>query len=273
MLRSIASAFAVVLVGSRALLREGLARILSAAEFNVAATASSIEEIPPISSDQPILLVLEVGDNDLATVRNIRLFKERFPGARIALLADPGRQSDNSILTAFEAGAHAYFTEPTCAAFIKSLELVMLGEIIVPPTVMSHLGQRHEETTGRPWGLAEAAGENGRECPPRLSAREVCILRRLIAGDSNKMIARDNAIAEATVKVHVKAILRKIRVSNRTQAAIWGILNGGLVEGLGKPKLNGTSEIELRAGGDDGDVVPPGHGVTLGMQIRALASR
>jgi hypothetical protein len=52
------------------------------------------------------------------------------------------------------------------------------------------------------------------------------ILRCLIEGGSNKSIARKNDIAEATVKVHVKAILRKIRVHNRTQAAIWGMNNG-----------------------------------------------
>src|SRR5258706_4448627 len=51
------------------------------------------------------------------------------------------------------------------------------------------------------------------------------LLRCLIEGYSNKCIARKIDIAEATVKVHVKAILRKIRVQNRTQAAIWGINN------------------------------------------------
>jgi len=49
------------------------------------------------------------------------------------------------------------------------------------------------------------------------------ILHCLIRGDSNKSIARKIDIAEATVKVHVKAILRKTRVQNRTQAAIWGM--------------------------------------------------
>jgi DNA-binding CsgD family transcriptional regulator len=58
---------------------------------------------------------------------------------------------------------------------------------------------------------------------PRFSAREQCVLRGLVNGDSNKTIARKHGIAEATVKVHVKALLRKIRVSNRTQAAIWAI--------------------------------------------------
>ncbi|XSC41943.1 response regulator transcription factor [Bradyrhizobium sp. RDT10] len=57
---------------------------------------------------------------------------------------------------------------------------------------------------------------------PRLSPRERSIMRCLIEGDSNKCIARKIEIAEATVKVHIKAILRKIHVQNRTQAAIWG---------------------------------------------------
>jgi two-component system nitrate/nitrite response regulator NarL len=60
---------------------------------------------------------------------------------------------------------------------------------------------------------------------PQLSPREKITLRCLIEGDSNKSIARKMDITEATVKVHVKAILRKIRVHNRTQAAIWGINN------------------------------------------------
>src|SRR4029077_4663854 len=67
---------------------------------------------------------------------------------------------------------------------------------------------------------------------PRLSVREKCILRCLIEGDSNKAIARKNDIAEATVKVHVKAILRKIRVSKRTQAAIWPMNNDSFIGGM-----------------------------------------
>jgi two-component system nitrate/nitrite response regulator NarL len=51
--------------------------------------------------------------------------------------------------------------------------------------------------------------------------REIIILRCLMDGDSNKVIARKCDIAEATVKVHVKAILRKIKAKNRTQAALW----------------------------------------------------
>jgi DNA-binding NarL/FixJ family response regulator len=57
----------------------------------------------------------------------------------------------------------------------------------------------------------------------RLSNREQTILKQLTQGASNKQIARELNIAEATVKVHVKSLLRKIHVSNRTQAAMWAI--------------------------------------------------
>jgi two-component system nitrate/nitrite response regulator NarL len=51
----------------------------------------------------------------------------------------------------------------------------------------------------------------------------------LVEGDSNKVIARKMKIADATVKVHIKTILRKIRVDNRTQAAIWAIRNNAII--------------------------------------------
>jgi two-component system nitrate/nitrite response regulator NarL len=63
--------------------------------------------------------------------------------------------------------------------------------------------------------------------PNKLSDREAQILRCLTQGASNKLIARELGVAEATVKVHIKAILRKVKAVNRTQAAMWaaGYLN------------------------------------------------
>ena len=61
---------------------------------------------------------------------------------------------------------------------------------------------------------------------PGLSEREIQILDGLVKGHANKVIARTCDITEATVKVHMKSILRKIRVTNRTQAAIWALANG-----------------------------------------------
>ncbi len=73
---------------------------------------------------------------------------------------------------------------------------------------------------------------------PTLSEREAQILDGLVKGHANKVIARTCDITEATVKVHMKSILRKIRVANRTQAAIWALENG---YSCGKAKV-GMSE-------------------------------
>jgi two-component system nitrate/nitrite response regulator NarL len=68
-------------------------------------------------------------------------------------------------------------------------------------------------------GVARGCGVHG------LSEREDQILKALVRGHSNKVIARMCTVTEATVKVHVKSILRKIRVANRTQAAVWALQN------------------------------------------------
>lgn len=66
----------------------------------------------------------------------------------------------------------------------------------------------------------------------KLSEREVQILDSLVKGHANKVIARACAISEATVKVHMKSILRKIKVANRTQAAIWALEHGYCAQGV-----------------------------------------
>jgi two-component system nitrate/nitrite response regulator NarL len=174
-----------------------------------------------------LFLVVHTGDDFDAAVEQIELFRDQHPGGRIAIVADHYRLDE--LISAFRAGANGYFADVmTCDVFIKSMELVMMGETIFPPAFLSFV----LDPEG---GLGESAprDENNQSIlirtentlAPQLSTREKSILRCLIEGDSNKCIARKIDIAEATVKVHVKAILRKIRVQNRTQAAIWGINN------------------------------------------------
>jgi two-component system nitrate/nitrite response regulator NarL len=167
---------------------------------------------------QPLFLVVHTGDDFNAAVEQIELFRDQYPGARIAIVA--GHYRLGELVSAFRAGANGYFVDVmTCDVFIKSMELVMMGEILFPPAFLSF--------------VLDPEGDHLREAVPRalapqLSTREKSILRCLIEGDSNKCIALKIDIAEATVKVHVKAILRKIQVQNRTQAAIWGMNNGSL---------------------------------------------
>ncbi len=218
-------ALAAVLVGPSALLREGLARILGAANFRIVASACHVHDLPPTSPQRAILLVIDSGGDADAAVAQIALFKEQNPSARVAVLTDRYRLSE--MTSAFRAGANLYFGKHIhCDAFIKALELVMLGETILPPELLSLIGDRKldgDDPIIDDDGHWEARAPSGERSVPQLSARERCILRCMVDGDPNKVIARKIEIAEATVKVHVKAILRKIRVRNRTQAAIWAM--------------------------------------------------
>ena len=77
--------------------------------------------------------------------------------------------------------------------------------------------------------LAKDAGDSAARAAgnPGFSGCEEKILKALTRGHSNQVIARMNSVTEATVKVQMRSILRKIRVANRTQAAVWAIKNTG----------------------------------------------
>jgi DNA-binding NarL/FixJ family response regulator len=224
--------FATILVGKSTLLREGLARILHSTHFQILASVSCADDLPAnkLQQHQPLLIIVHTGHDFDATLGQIEIFRDLHPGGRIAVVADRYRLGE--LVSAFRAGTNGYFVGVNCAAFIKSLELVMMGETIVPLAFLS------SALDPEPEHLCEVTpgNENSKTIlaisddarPRHLSAREQSIIRCLIDGDSNKCIARKMDIAEATVKVHVKAILRKIRVQNRTQAAIWGVNNRSL---------------------------------------------
>src|SRR6202045_1361410 len=225
--------FATILVGKSILLREGLARILHSADFRILASVSCVDDLLPskLQPHQPLFLVVHTGDDFDAAVEQIELLRDQHPGGRIAIVADHYRLGE--LVSAFRAGANGYFVDVmTCDVFIKSMELVMMGETIFPPPFLSFVLGPEGDHLGE-GGLRKEKNQailvtTQDMLAPQLSAREKSILRCLIEGDSNKCIARKIDIAEATVKVHVKAILRKIGVQNRTQAAIWGMNNGSL---------------------------------------------
>jgi two-component system nitrate/nitrite response regulator NarL len=127
------------------------------------------------------------------------------------------------MMSSLDAGAHGYCLSTIgCDALVKSLELVMLGETVFPSALfLSNLGSfsRNREAVEAPIRVTRPTPSDRQA--RNLSSREAEILRCLMQGAPNKVIARELDVAEATVKVHVKAILRKIQVSNRTQAAIW----------------------------------------------------
>jgi len=242
--------FPTVLIGPSALILEGITRILTPTRFRIIASAPTIDDLTPdlLPPNGLLLLIIDAGENPASSIEQIKLFKARYSIGRIAVLADRCRSND--VMAAFRVGANACLVKVAPSnVLIKALELVMLGETIVPPAILSVISTDdrrlessvHAETSSRETVDELIKGESA--SVPKLSAREKCILRCLLVGDANKVIARKVDIAEATVKVHIKAILRKIRVQNRTQAAVW-VINSRLL--LQKQKMSPPLPVPTR---------------------------
>lgn len=228
--------FGIAILGKYSLMREGISRVLQDKGFRTLPAFSSIDQLKAKSTPNKLLiLIVHAGDDFHLVMTDIGLLKEQYPDAHVAVVAE--HYGLNEPALAFKAGAIGYLVNAvSCDAFVKSIELLMLGEAIFPPAFPSPAPALKLR---RPKGAPAVAqeDENAEGCmslesaaAPLLSPRETAILLCLIDGDSNKSIARKIGITEATVKAHVKAILRKIRVQNRTQAAIWGMNNALLLQ-------------------------------------------
>lgn len=159
--------------------------------------------------------------------RRSALMRDKCPNARVVVVADHYRSTEPDL--AFQVGAAGYLvSDMSCDAFVKSLELVMMGEAVFPPAFQTSAHDTRSEYRRNAAGEDDGANlvMPDDASAPQLSPRELAILRCLINGNSNKCIARKIDIAEATVKVHVKRILRKAHAVNRTQAALWAIAKG-----------------------------------------------
>jgi two-component system nitrate/nitrite response regulator NarL len=106
-------------------------------------------------------------------------------------------------------------------ALLYSIEIVLLGERIVP-TILPSGGRISAPAPS----CALALDTDILGLGASLSARERQILHCLVDGLPNKLIARQLGITESTVKVHLKVLLRKLRIQNRTQAAVWALNHG-----------------------------------------------
>jgi two-component system nitrate/nitrite response regulator NarL len=214
-------AIPTALVCDNVLLRSGLQNILRETPFAVveAASATGPRRLQQVASE-PALVIVDAHQTTGRVLEVVRQVKEQFPQARIVALAD---QFDLSFVrSGHEAGVNGFCLAASAPdVLIKSLELVILGETVLPFEVLRSFVGGASQNREQPLqgSMAEPKLSDLKAC--KLSAREREILGCLTQGEPNKVIARKFDVTEATVKVHVKAILRKIGAANRTQAAIW----------------------------------------------------
>ncbi|GEP11617.1 LuxR C-terminal-related transcriptional regulator [Methylobacterium gnaphalii] len=228
--RQTGSLVPTALVEPNILFREGLNHILAQTRFQVVIRADTVAELPAASHiyKSPSLVLLCTQNSVEAAIADIRSLKATYADCRVVCSEQSYRSED--IIDLLRAGADGILLRSISAdTFVKSLELVMLGERVIPAAAMQFSALVGKIPTEKP-DIARLAPEQATKLHTspkgyQLSGRELAILKCLLLGEANKIIALKLDIAEATVKVHVKAILRKIHVQNRTQAAIWALNN------------------------------------------------
>jgi two-component system nitrate/nitrite response regulator NarL len=207
----------VLLIDASRLFREGLRRIFADTSFVVVHESCSIDEaLPFIESLQPSLVLADLAEGNEAVSEHIGRIRAAASPARIVVLTETIRI--DRLADALAVGVDGYLLKNMSAAALQqSLALVLMGEKVFPSDLAHLLVDGRADARGE---SAQTGHLNG------LSDREMQILGYLLDGASNKQIANALNISGGTVKVHLKAILKKIHAQNRTQAAIWALDHG-----------------------------------------------
>ncbi len=206
-----------LLVDRSSLFREGLKAFLAGTRYPAMAEAAELKEAMDLVKEglAPEIIILDFIESNPHDLKAVCEVRRLHPAGKIVLLAN--EMSARKLVQALDSGidaclAHTISTD----ALLTYLDLVAAGERVLPVHLVRLL------IAGVPGG----GPIKGPISPAGLSAREIEILGGLVNGEPNKIIALRLGITESTVKVHVKGLLRKIKVANRTQAAIWAINNG-----------------------------------------------
>ena len=219
----------VLLIDDHALVRKGIGELLQSRGAQVVASVSSGEEGVRRAIDlSPDIILLDVkmpGMDGIETVGRLRAAGVAAPVVMLTM-----SREDAELGAALRAGAQGYLLkdmEPE--ELLPALQAVLRGESVVAREMVGTLAGIVRDDAG-----ARSAAPRPADPFAGLTPREAEILERLADGLSNKMIARALEITEGTVKLHVKASLRKLGMRSRVEAAV-----AAAEHGLGKRRRAG----------------------------------
>lgn len=231
-----------VVIEPRSLVREALVSLMTNHSFRVCGgfdSTANLHNSWPAEEAPDLVILGSLRANEAANVAdNIR---KRWPEAKMILLFDGASSADFQMLLGSEIdGCIPLFASPDI--LVGTIQQIMAGDLRILVTKAGTTSMacptgtvgEVEEASLAPKNLAPVHDAQGDSVDHKtslrivhgLSPREEEILKSVVRGHSNKMIARTCGVTDATIKVHMKSILRKIRVENRTQAAIWALERG-----------------------------------------------
>jgi DNA-binding NarL/FixJ family response regulator len=218
----------IVIIDSKKLRQAGIVRLLDSWAGALGLTVSAVELASSIErhwTASCAIVILSIGGasvEDPPQQTLITYTRKLMPRTPLVVLSD--REEPNEVCAAFEAGAAGFLPtsiDPSVA--LQALSFIKCGGSFFPPSAL-----RKEMP---PVATQVAVDQPDRShiqslrppSRPGLSDKQEQVLKLLVKGQSNKVIASQLGLSEATVKVHLGCIMRKLGVANRTQVAIASI--------------------------------------------------
>ena len=219
----------VLLIDDHALVRNGIASLLRSRGVDVVAAVGSGEEgVRRALELTPDIVLLDVkmpGTNGIDTLKKLRA-----QGVSVPVLMLTMSSEDADLRASLRAGAQGYLLKDMeLEELVPALEAALQGDNVVAKRLLGSLTR-----------IVRGEADTCESVPVRsapfveLTPRELDILEHVAMGLSNKVIAQTLSITDGTVKLHVKAILRKLGIHSRVEAALIA-----LEHGLGKKRIVG----------------------------------
>jgi DNA-binding NarL/FixJ family response regulator len=202
----------IILVDDHAIVREGVRAILETQDDVqvVGEFASGNDAVAAAPALAPDLALVDLKMPGLSAVETIRGLRAGVPGIRVLVFTSFGE--DSLIRATLDAGATGFLIKDALKDdLVRAIRSVAAGQPYLAPAAQRQL----IELLRKPPELRED-----------LTARETEVLRLIAGGLSNKQIARRLDLTEGTVKGYVSQILAKLRLEDRTQAALYAVRTG-----------------------------------------------
>ncbi len=204
----------IIIIDDHPLLRKGLQQLtdLSPDIEIVGETDSGEKGLAMVQDLQPDLVLLDLNMPGMNGLETLIALKQLKPAPKVAILTVSDTQND--VMAALRGGADGYLLKDMDPEeLLNKLHELVEGRLVMSPNIAEclALALRSENQSAQ---ISEAE---------ELTERERDILVHISGGKSNKLIARKLDIAETTVKVHVRHMLKKLGLKSRVEAAVWAV--------------------------------------------------